>query len=270
MALLDDFNRSNTGPPLGGNWSVLYGATDGLKIVSNHAEPGGSNGLYGEYWNAATYGPDCDVEITVLTVDHSSDWAGIVLMLGLTNPGSATISGYEVDFYLRENGSTVDSVHVYRLDNGSTTELGTADTGFSWSNGVSFKFERIGSTLKAYYRPSGGSWTLAATRTDSTYSSAGYIGVGWWYNNPDLTDLDDFGGSTISSGAYEINKSESITVADTPTMSLPNALAVSPSESITVGESKTVSIEGGEPPGETLGIAITPDNVFAVGVRIVG
>lgn len=199
-SVLDDFNRSNVGPPLGGNWSVVYNLT-GFTIVSNHIEPGGSALTCGEYWNAATFGPDCEAYITDLTVDTTGAWAGIVLQVRLANPGSSTMTGYEVDFYLRDDSSTVGDVYFYRLDDSATfVQLGATITGLTFSNGVTFGIEMIGSTLKAYYKPSGGSWTEIGSRTDTTYDSAGYIAVGWWYTDPTATDLDDFGGGTVVGG----------------------------------------------------------------------
>lgn len=258
-SVIDSFNRSNVGPPLGGNWSTLYDLI-GFKIVSEHIEPGGSALTCGEYWNAATFGPDSEAYITDLTVDTTGAWAGIVLQVRMANPGSSTMTGYEVDFYLRDDSSTVGDVYFYRLDDSATfVQLGATVTGLTFSNGVTFGIEMIGTTLKAYYKPSGGSWTEIGSRTDSTYDSAGYIGVGWWYTEPANTDLDDFGGGTVVAGSTPSpNVSDGITLGESQTVTVSDP-QIGVSDSLTVGESSDVDVVSDEP-GGTLSISVTPDN----------
>jgi hypothetical protein len=48
----------------------------------------------------------------------------------------------------------------------------------------------IGSTITVYYKTALGSWTVIGTRTDSTYSGGGKIGVGITARG----GVDSFGG----------------------------------------------------------------------------
>src|SRR5262245_44533949 len=54
------------------------------------------------YWTATTFGPDCEVYVTVPAPEVGTSSDGIDLMLRLTSPG-ATPSGY--DLYIQTDGS---------------------------------------------------------------------------------------------------------------------------------------------------------------------
>jgi len=57
--------------------------------------------------------------------------------------------------------------------------------------------EVIGSSIKLYYKPAAGSWTLETSATDSTYTNSGRIGIN---SEVQVTLGDDFGGGTVVSG----------------------------------------------------------------------
>jgi hypothetical protein len=134
-------------------------------------------------WNTS-YGPDCEAFFTRATTNapvYYSVYARV----------DASFNGYEV---YAEPGSS--KVEIYRLDEGTGTQLGD-DISQSFAAGDSIGIQCIGSTIKAFYKTSGGSWTEIGSRTEGTHSSAGKIGIFTW----DATDIDNFGGGTISSGA---------------------------------------------------------------------
>src|SRR5436189_297727 len=57
--ILDDFNRSNQGPPPSSNW-VSDGSPDGWKVLSNQATPS-VDGYAHDVWERDTFGPDSEV-----------------------------------------------------------------------------------------------------------------------------------------------------------------------------------------------------------------
>jgi hypothetical protein len=86
------------------------------------------------------------------------------------------------------------------MDNDSLVGLGSAIVPPApYALGDKLGLECIGSTIAAYVFQSG-AWSQLGTRTDSTYSAAGKIGVR-------LSDagsnsrIDDFGGGTVVGGA---------------------------------------------------------------------
>jgi len=180
--VLDDANRANVGPPPSANWTTALLTVDGAnghKVLTNRIV---GNGIDAQsYWNAADYGPDCEVYADVAT--QSDD---MYLFLRLVSIGSGTTDGYALELKL------TDSWQLQRVDNGALTGIGLAVVS-AVANGDAIGFEVIGSTLKGYKRVSG-VWSEVLSRTDSTYSAAGKLGIG---TVATATALDDFGGGTI-------------------------------------------------------------------------
>lgn len=190
-SVLDAFNRAN-GLLVGGNWSndtFNFGAgSTALTINTNQVAP--ENASYGEvYWNPTTFGPDSEVFVTYAVAAHNGgDWG---VGLRVTNPDSTAVDGYRCAvFQLAGN----DEVKLYRVDNGVATQLGVTVTQ-NFSVGDSFGAEMIGSTLQVY-RKTAGSWASIASRSDGTYTAAGYIGM-YTFSTGANGRLDDFGGGTV-------------------------------------------------------------------------
>lgn len=182
-SVLDNFNRANEGPPPSANWTTgIDGSADGFSVASNQAAPQ-SAAFSSSYWNAATFGPDVEVYATIAAVGPFR------LYLRVQQAGTSGLDGYIVLAYPPTN-----ELYVYRVDNGSQTQLGAA---FSQTIGAGDKFgaSMIGNEISVYYKTSAGEWALIGTRTDSTYGSAGHLGIASF----DTTGsrLDDFGGGTI-------------------------------------------------------------------------
>lgn len=175
--LLDDFNRANASPP-SASWSgPIFGANH-LAVSSNTCVGnGGASGS--DYWNT-TVGPDTEVWAKFATL-------GGYLYVRMKDPGSGTSDGYVV------TPSTVSgNCTVCRIDNGALTQLGSG-LGSAAANGDVIGLEIISDTLQAY--KNGSAWST--TRSDSTYSVAGYIGI---YASSASTVIDDFGGGTVDGG----------------------------------------------------------------------
>ncbi len=186
--MLDNFNRADSAS-LGSNWGAFSGYSN-LDLNGNQCRnpaTAGTTAYAGNYYNAAQYGPDCENYLTLAA--RPTDGAYMMLRVGGT---LSTPNAYA--FGLNSGGSGVHS--LLRVDSGLPTPLG-ATFSQALAVGDSIGISAVGSTLSAYYKPSGGNWTLLASRTDSTYSSAGYLAVastvGGW-------KADDFSGGTVSGG----------------------------------------------------------------------
>lgn len=184
---LDTFDRTNSAT-LGANWSDLLGLGLRWGISSNTAAPQASNAA--DYWNGATY---TNVECYGIISTKPADGAGTVYFLArLASVGGTTFDGYAVALV---PASGTDQVAFFRIDNGVPTQLG-ATISQEVAAGESLGLEVNSTTLTAYYK-TGGSWSSLGTRTDSTYSAAGRIGLLSADTSP---RINDFGGGTIVAG----------------------------------------------------------------------
>ncbi len=181
-SVLDDFNRSNTGPPPSTNWTTLF---SGHKVVSNACVGNGSVDNI-SYWNVSTFGADCEAYRTISTKPPNGNY--IQLHLRFKDMTLGTTDGYVLSC-IPQAGT--DIWRIYRLDNSVLTQLG-ADITSELTAGDKMLFTAIGSTLEVWQYTSG-AWVSLGSRTDATYGAAGYIGIG------DYTTgcvSDDFGGGT--------------------------------------------------------------------------
>lgn len=178
--ILDNFNRADGA--LGANWGgkLFSGDSGGCTVVSNQASCTASQS---DYWSASTFGPDCEVYATLPST--AGPFGGIFARA--INPGTGTFCAYEV--YIYQPGSVLQ---VYRIDNGTYNQLG-ADIAQTISNGDSAGIEIIGSTITVYYKVGAGAWASVGSRTDATYSGAGYIGI---EGDGGTFPFENFGGGT--------------------------------------------------------------------------
>lgn len=186
--VLDGFNRADGA--LGSNWTAepWNDTATGFAISSNTVRGNAATFSYDWAWyNAASYGPDVEVYIDV-TVAGSSEY---YLAARITSPSGSASTG---DGYAVYQKGTI--LQFARFDNGAETILGSDDTVTTLATGDGFGFEIIGSTLTAYRRVSGVWSQYGTTRTDSTYSAGGFIGMGL-YEDSRTAQLDNFGGGTV-------------------------------------------------------------------------
>lgn len=147
------------------------------------------------WWNVATFGPDSEVYCDVPTLISGSATLK-TLYLRLQSPGTSGVDGYRMN--VKESDS---SWIIARIDDGASTQLGASATQAP-AAGDAWGFEAIGSTLAGYRKPSAGSWTQILSRTDSTYGSAGNIGL---RNGADATTtFDTFSGGTVVAAATRV------------------------------------------------------------------
>ena len=136
-------------------------------------------------WNSIMGGADEEVFCTVTTATGSG--ATVAIYLRCKDIASAaTLDGYAL--ILTE--AATDSWGINTITNGVVGLIGSTFTQ-EVANGDSIGLRIVGSTLTAWYKASGGSWTQLASRTDSTYAAAGYLAL----SISDTTGrVDDFGG----------------------------------------------------------------------------
>jgi hypothetical protein len=182
--ILDDFNRTSVSP-LDGNWTNGYYDDDPLSLVSNtKVAYTGIHSYGGARYNAATYGPDCEVYVTIPTLDSG----GVGVYLSLRVGGTLSLpNSYWLKYADGTNACEIDCA-----TNGSDNKI---SSGFTMPivAGDKIGFRAVGTTLTAYYYHSG-IWTVAYSMVDSTYQGAGYLALE--IQNTTFR-CDDFGGGTI-------------------------------------------------------------------------
>lgn len=239
MALLDNFNRSDG--ELGSGWTAVNGYEKG-DVNSNQHRAGGTSNSWA-YWNASTFGPNCEASITITGVPSSNSG---MLALRLTNT-SGGVNGYLAGYH---GGDGL--YKISRFDANVATLLTSTPAG-SFAAGTKLKFTANGSTL-TLYADTGSGWSQVLQTTDSTYGTAGYIGLRALVNWFDTTYRgDDFNGGTLSG--------QSITHAtqtDTA-QALSIRSKITPATQTDVAQ--TLSIAGGN---QRLGVYVGGQNTSAV------
>ncbi len=193
---LTAFTTANENPiSLGGTWSNLDTSLAGsIQITSNQAAPTSTSfGAY--YYNVQNYGPDVSAYCTVAAT--SSGIARLAARIQ-GEGGSATWDGYCVSANTN-NGNW----QIARVDNGTlTTLLASASSSMTWSNGDKLGISCLGNRISLWYMPNGGSvWQRLGTAIDTTYTSAGKVGL-MLGNNTSLRIDDLFVGGTQWDFAY--------------------------------------------------------------------
>lgn len=181
--LLDDFNRANV-DPIDGNWSTLDTPTGTLKIVSNQVQNTTAGAASGAaYWNAATFGPDLEAYYTMAVTPSAS--VSYEIMSRIQSPGGSGVwDGYSIDI-------TNNVLSVLIWTNATPTTLAGATVSATPAAGDKVGMRIYGSTIEAWmYDASAATWLFVATATDTTYASAGNVGMGMF--NSDGGIIDDF------------------------------------------------------------------------------
>lgn len=201
-SILDNFNRADGA--IGGSWTAPMWTGDGTPQISTNQLTGAANvgNYYDAYWNASSFGPDTEAYVTIATRGNAGNADELYIDVRGT-PG--TVTSYQLDIAM---GSPNDTWQVIKTVSGAGSTLGATYTSQNISAGDSVGIEVTGSstvTINIYYKPSGGSWTLLFSRTDSTspITAAGRISIGVKNN---IYRLDDYGGGTIvaASGPFPL------------------------------------------------------------------
>ena len=181
-SVLDDFNRSNTGPPPSASWDgPVASGEGGLKVVSNALAPNASGSPCSSYWKTA-FGAPCEVYATI-----TNNAGTFELYCRLSDVETSTQDGYGI--YI----DPANGIVIFKVINGTYTQLGDAVSA-TISNGHKYGLTAIGTTL-TLWRDTGSGWSSVTTRTDSSITGGGYIGA-LIYSAAGTARLDDFGGGT--------------------------------------------------------------------------
>jgi hypothetical protein len=185
-AVIDDFNRSDRSLAGDNGWSgPLWSADQAAAIISNVVGGATSSLWYGAY--RGSFSGDVEAWATIPTVTTAREFA---IWIHITNGNTSSPQGYRVLWVNSTTGS------IQRCDSGSQSTLTTFNT--SLSNGDALGIEKIGNTITAYKKPSGGSWgSVATVASDTTYTS-GAIGFEFEHTT---WRLDDFGGGAPGAAA---------------------------------------------------------------------
>jgi hypothetical protein len=186
VTLLDDFNRGNSST-LGSNWTADIGGYGfgSLNIVSNECRRDAN--WESNWWNASTFGPDCEVSCTVTGVPDNTGR----LYARLINPGSSsTFAGYELEF----SGGTSAYINCATVGGGRSTILVLYPSPAIVA-GDKLKLRCEGNVISAWI-DKGGGWTLLGAVYDTTHTSAGYVGI-WNQNCATTFGVDDVYAGTM-------------------------------------------------------------------------
>lgn len=188
--VLDTFDRADENPLSdGGKWTNKTDPGFGDCQVLTNLGAGVGAGGNGAFRNNQTYGPDTEAFLTISTLAGNGDDTGVEIRIA--DGGLTTVDAYRV-VAQKAAGASNDIWRVARLDNTVQTVLG-ANIIQEFSAGDGLGIEMVGSTITVYWK-TGGTWTSLGTRTDTTYTAAGNIGMLMDTTTP---RVNDFGGGTV-------------------------------------------------------------------------
>jgi hypothetical protein len=157
----DNFNRPNEGPPPSFLWATVDG--DGLAVIGNVC---GTAGAGAARWQIPMPTADCLVSVEVSDVGEVGNSCGVHAR------GDAVLE----DGYRVVADTTVDSITLYRVDDGVMTSLASDTQAVSVGDRMGIRL--VGDTISAVYRrPEDPDWTTVVSDSDDTYSTAGYVGL---------------------------------------------------------------------------------------------
>ncbi|HEX2428164.1 MAG TPA: hypothetical protein VHI53_09545, partial [Gaiellaceae bacterium] len=172
LAILDTFNRVNENPlSFAGRWGstgIIGNSERSLKVVSNQCASDRTQWASG--WWATQLGVDSEAYATIATLPGNGN--GVRLYARLQTPGSSAVDGY-VLLYNQLSGT--DQVLLYRMTNGVLTQLASVNREVAIGNTLLLRAK--GTALEAWIK-SGSTWTRLSQVTDSTFTAAGFAGLG--------------------------------------------------------------------------------------------
>ena len=175
---------------LSANWTSPSQGQPATVTENATGATGGAAGAVGAaYYNAATFGADCEVYMTVGSIGATS--CGIVLRC--TNPGGT--SAPTLNFYEWSVGATGQT--LYKVVNGAATSIGTSSQ--TVSAGDSIGMSVVGTSIQTYYKSGAGAWgALGAPVSSSSVTGTGFLG---FYVAGNAFRVTNFGGGTLAATA---------------------------------------------------------------------
>jgi len=181
--VVDDFARTNSST-LGGAWSSSFATYSSHGISSNQAV-GTASASRGNCFSGSGFNADQEAYITCTTLGSTFTVYLFVRTHDITDPDGyaiAFVNGTSDNFFLGKMGSDVQIIGTYSQQVQSGDSVGISASG---------------STITAYYKASGGSWTALGSAGDTTFSGSGYAA---WDDTSDGTAnvFDNFGAGNLS------------------------------------------------------------------------
>jgi hypothetical protein len=186
--VIETFTGADSTSPPNGNWTNTIGSavmTGSLQILSNQAASVAATGC--AYWNAAKFGPDCEVYVTMGTKPGGTSSAMVTYRI--TNEGTANVDGYG----LFTPVTAGNDLQLDSITNEAFTAVGANYTQ-TVTAGDSYGVMVVGTIHTPEYKVGAGAWSALATRNDATWNVSGRIGL---YDESTTTRQDDFGGGTL-------------------------------------------------------------------------
>lgn len=194
--ILDDFTRADENP-LARWWSPnpVWNGDALCKIVSNELAPVGTSPANNDCLYSTGFRRDQEIYVTVANVSGINT-LGLYVRTNQYNSATFVNTDYHVDFL-----PLTSEVKIWRQSiSPAAAQLGATITGVSISNGDSVGVSAIGSTIEAWKKPSGGSWTSLGSRTDSNLTGGGNLGINLNVSST-APRLDSFGGGNVPDAA---------------------------------------------------------------------
>ena len=188
-AVLDTFDRANTGPPPSANWVNELGS--GFKVVNNVVVPNtyGAKQDHGSTWNTP-FGADQEAYFTFKSFPTTGNGGETCVMLRLQTANSSTANRYEVCAFYSPAGN--DTVQVWKQVNTNWTKTYSRSIGRDFTAGDIFGASIIGSVIKIYLNGS-----VVASTAAPDITGSGYIGIASYHLSSGT--YDDFGGGNVTS-----------------------------------------------------------------------
>lgn len=183
--ILDDFNRSDEGPPPSSDWTTITGD---LRVVSNEVK--GNDAFNIATWTADSFSANQKCFITITGKSDTNDDIISVIARG-QDSGADT---YDVCHILKT--AATDRIVLRRVDDTVPTVLN--DTAQELTAGDSIGIRAIGDTIESWYH-NGTVWVLIASVTDNTYPNTGDIGL---LIQNTVATCDNFGGGEVGIPIY--------------------------------------------------------------------
>lgn len=192
-SVLDDFDRADSAVTIGGNWTLFGRAVWDMGIISRQAYNPDSEWNF-LYYDAAQYGPDCEVYITLATLQPQAVTFILYARFKDMAVGAFAYDGYAFKAYrFNDGGTDTMRLTIARVDNAAETQLGATVDITDHGNGDKLGGSATGPALELWY-DDGAGWESRMVRSDSTYAAAGWLGFGEGDEN--TCRWDDFGGGT--------------------------------------------------------------------------
>jgi len=185
--ILDDFNRSNEGPPPSSDWDddlFLTGLFGQFAVVSNQAIPALENGTAAASWAAILNG-NTEVYTTIPSVPDAEAENVAVAVLMEDTYDTVLPTGY----ILQRGVDDDDELVIVRIDGGDGVIV--SDEILVMEDGMSIGLRVGNGVVSSWYKLSAGSWTLLGEANDDTYDGPWKIGI---TTSDEDTIIDNFGG----------------------------------------------------------------------------